>query len=253
MGYGVWGLLLQAIRPLDEEVPAAECEAAGMKISTFKAEAMVLNQKWMHCRLLVGDELPPQAKELKYLGVLFTSEGRREREIDRRTGAALAEMLYGSSVVKREQTLKAKLWIYRLIFVPTLTYALGSDRKNEITEKRGRNEFPSQVSGLSLRDGVRSSDNRKGLKVKPLLLRIKRSQLRWFGHLSRMPPGRLPGEVFQACPTRRRPQGRPRTHWLAEERLGIPPEELEEVAGEREVWASPLRLQPPQNPPDSLQ
>ncbi|KAI3353686.1 hypothetical protein L3Q82_004835 [Scortum barcoo] len=52
-----------------------------------------------------------------------------------------------------------------------------------------------------------------------------------------MPPGRLPREVFQACPTGRRPRGRPRTRWrdyvsrLAWERLGIPPEELEEVSG----------------------
>ncbi|KAI3364012.1 hypothetical protein L3Q82_001226 [Scortum barcoo] len=71
-----------------------------------------------------------------------------------------------------------------------------------------------------------------------LLLRIERSQLRWLGHLFRMPPGRLPREVFQACPTGRRPRGRPRTRWrdyvsrLAWERLGIPPEELEEVSGD---------------------
>ncbi|KAI3362067.1 hypothetical protein L3Q82_012215 [Scortum barcoo] len=66
------------------------------------------------------------------------------------------------------------------------------------------------------------------------------------GHL-----GRLPREVFQACPTGRRPRGRPRTRWrdyvsrLAWERLGVPPEELEEVSGVREVWASLLRLLPP--------
>ncbi|GAA6065116.1 uncharacterized protein LOC111191400, partial [Tachysurus ichikawai] len=70
-----------------------------------------------------------------------------------------------------------------------------------------------------------------------------------------MPPGRLPGEVFRACPTGRRPRGRPRTRWrdyvsrLAWERLGIPPEELEEVSGEREVWASLLRLLPPRPGP----
>ena len=28
-----------------------------------------------------------------------------------------------------------------------------------------------------------------------------------------MPPGGLPGEVFWACPSGRRPRGRPRTHW----------------------------------------
>ncbi|KAI3372531.1 hypothetical protein L3Q82_023016 [Scortum barcoo] len=37
---------------------------------------------------------------------------------------------------------------------------------------------------------------------------MERSQLRWLGHLFRMPPGRLPREVFQACPTGRRPLGK---------------------------------------------
>ena len=38
--------------------------------------------------------------------------------------------------------------------------------------------------------------------------------MRWLGHLVRMPPGRLPGEVFRARPTGRRPRGRPRTRWI---------------------------------------
>jgi len=44
------------------------------------------------CSLQVGTECLPQAKELKYLRVLFTSEGKMEREINRycssKTGAA---------------------------------------------------------------------------------------------------------------------------------------------------------------------
>ncbi|GAA6083977.1 receptor-type tyrosine-protein phosphatase F-like, partial [Tachysurus ichikawai] len=107
----------------------------------------------------------------------------------------------------------------------------------------------------SLRDRVRSSVTREELRVEPLLLHIERSQLRWLGHLFRMPPGCLPGEVFRAYPTGRRPRGRPRTRWrdyvsrLAWERLGIPPEELEEVSGEKEVWASLLSLLPPRPGP----
>ncbi len=48
---------------------------------------------------------------------------------------------------------------------------------------------------------------------------------------------------------------RPRTRWrdyvsrLAWERLGVPPEELEDVSREREVWASLLRLLPPRPGP----
>ena len=182
--------------------------------------------------------------------------GKREREIDRRIGAAAAVMrtLHRSVVVKRELSVKAKLSIYRSIYVPTLTYGHELWVVTERTRSRiqaAEMSFLRRVAGLSLRDRVRSSAIREGLRVEPLLLHIERSQLRWFGHLTRMPPGRLPGKVFRACPAGRRPRGRPRTRWrdyisrLAWERLGVPPDKLEEVAGEREVWASLLRLLPP--------
>ncbi|KAK3507252.1 hypothetical protein QTP70_012159 [Hemibagrus guttatus] len=100
--------------------------------------------------------------------------------------------------------------------------------------------FLHRVVGRSLRDRVRSPVTQEELGVEPLLLHIKRGQLRWLRHLFRMPPGRLPGEAFRACPTGKRPRGRPRTRWrdyvsrLAWECLGVPPEELEEMSGERE-------------------
>ena len=71
---------------------SAECEAVGMRISTSKSEAMVFSRKRVACPLQVGGECLPQVEEFKYLGVLFTSEGRMEREIDRRIGAASAVM-----------------------------------------------------------------------------------------------------------------------------------------------------------------
>ncbi|TWW56284.1 R2DM Retrovirus-related Pol polyprotein from type II retrotransposable element [Takifugu flavidus] len=240
---------------------AAACEAAGMRISTSKSEAMVLDRKKVECLLRVKEEILPQVEEFKYLGVLFTSGGRMEREIDRRIGVASTVMrtLHRSVVVKRELSRKAKLSIYRSIFVPTLTYGHELWVMTERTRSRvqaAEMSFLRRVAGLSLRDRVRSSAIREELGVESLLLRVERSQMGWLGHLVRMPPGRLPGEVFRACPSGRRPPGRPRTRWrdyvsrLAWERLGIPPDELEEVAGEREVWASLLRLLPPRPDPD---
>ncbi|KAK3510136.1 hypothetical protein QTP70_026851 [Hemibagrus guttatus] len=95
-----------------------------MRVSTSKSEAMVLNQKKVACILQVGGEFLPQVEEFKYLGVLFTSEGRMDREIDRWIGAVAAVMqsMYQSVVVKKELSQKAKLSIYQSIYVPTLTY-----------------------------------------------------------------------------------------------------------------------------------
>ena len=89
-------------------------------------------------------------------------------------------------------------------------------------------------------------------KVEVLLeSRLERSQLRWFGHLVRMPLERLPREVLEARPTGRRPRGRPRTRWrdymdsLALDRLGILQEEVDDVARERETWSSLVEMLPP--------
>ena len=71
--------------------------------------------------------------------------------------------------------------------------------------------FLRRIEGVTLFNKVRSSEIRKSLNIEPLLLRIERSQLRWFGHVSRMPQERLPKQALHAEANGRRPVGRPRT------------------------------------------
>ena len=98
---------------------------------------------------------------------------------------------------------------------------------------------------------MRSSVTREELRVEPLLLHVTRSRLRWLGHLYRMPPGRLPGEGVPGMPHREEAPGKTQDtleglcHSAGLGTPWGPPGELEEVSGEREVWASLLRLLPP--------
>ena len=90
------------------------------------------------------------------------------------------------------------------------------------------------------------------INIEPLLLRIERSQLRWFGHVSRMPQERLLKQALLARANGRRPVGRPRTRWtnriedLGWNRLELRPSEMMEVIEDREVWRLNLELLPPQ-------
>ena len=100
---------------------------------------------------------------------------------------------------------------------------------------------------------IRSSEIRKSLNIKPLLLRFERSQLRWLGHVSRMPQERLPKQALHAKANgRRRPVGRTRTRWtdyiadLGWNRFGLRPSEMMEMMEDREVWRLHLELLPPQ-------
>ncbi|GAA6099878.1 uncharacterized protein LOC111191400, partial [Tachysurus ichikawai] len=163
-----------------------------MRISTSKSEAMVLSRKRVACPLQVGGELLSQVEEFKYLGVLFTSEGRMERKIDRWIGGSSAVMrsIYRSVVVKKELSCKAKLSIYQSIYVPTLTYGHELWVMTERTRswiQAAEMSFLRRVAGRSLRDRVRSLVTREELRVEPLLLHIERSQL------SLLPPRPGPG------------------------------------------------------------
>ena len=121
----------------------------------------------------VGNESLPQVKEFKYLGVLFSSEGTMEREMGRRVGAAGAvlQSLYRCDE-KRAEPEALCLPGHSPPYPHLWSWRMGHDPKN-------------QIADTSVRDGfsVRGSVIREGLGVEPLLLRVERSQLRWFGHL----------------------------------------------------------------------
>ena len=90
------------------------------------------------------------------------------------------------------------------------------------------------------------------INIELLLLRIERSQLRWFGRVSRMPQERLLKQALLARANRRIPVGRPRTRWtdhiedLGWNRLELRQSEMMEVMEDREVWRLNLELLPPQ-------
>ena len=73
--------------------------------------------------------------------------------------------------------------------------------------------FFRRIKGVTLFNKVRSSEIPKSLNIEPLLLPIGRCQLRWFGHLSRMPQERHPKQALLAKANGRRSIGRSRTRY----------------------------------------
>jgi hypothetical protein len=72
---------------------------------------------------------------------------------------------------------------------------------------------------------------------------IEETQLRWFGHVSRMPASRTPQRWLQWKPSTTRPRARPRKHWMnnikeAVEKRGITLREVEreELYMDRQKW-----------------
>lgn len=71
----------------------------------------------------------------------------------------------------------------------------------------------SRAAGHSRKDNISDTNDQIGFlrRVVGYWRAVTLEKLRWLRHLFRMRPGRLPGEMFWACPTGGRPRGGPRT------------------------------------------
>ena len=187
-----------------------------------------------------------QVVKFKYLRVAFMSDERHDKELDIQIGKASAVTwaLHYLIVTKQELSKKAKLSIFKTVFVPILT----DSHKSWVMTKRVRLQvqafemrFSWRIEGVTLFDKVRSSEIQKSFNIKLLLFRIERSQLRWFGHVSRMLQERLPKQALLAKANGRRPVEKPRTKWtnyiedLGWNRLGLHPSKIMDVMKSRSV------------------
>ena len=95
--------------------------------------------------------------------------------------------------------------------------------------------FLRKIEGVAQLNEMRSSEIQKSRNIELLLLRIERSQLRWFVHVGRMPQRRLLKQALLAKANWRRPVGRPRTKWtnyiedFGWNRLGLYPSKMIDV------------------------
>ena len=92
--------------------------------------------------------------KFKYLGVSFTSGGRQNTELDIRIGktCAVIRQLQLSVVLKRELCTKAKLSIFRSVYVPIVTdghkYWIMSE-KVKSPDQAAEMGFLRRISGLT--------------------------------------------------------------------------------------------------------
>ena len=218
---------------------------------------MCLSRYPVQCSFQTNGVTLQQTEKFKYLGVVFSSDGRQNNELDTRIEKVSAEMrqLYRSVVLKQELYTKAKLSVFRSVFVLILTYVHECWVMTERVRFRVqavKMGFLRNVRGLFLLDKVKSTETRHSLNIKPLLFRIEQLQLRWYGHVTRMSHEQTAKQLMDAFPSGKRPIVQPRTRWqnyvedLALSRCGIPPAKLMLVAGERDAWSSQLKLLPPQ-------
>jgi len=66
----------------------------------------------------------------------------------------------------------------------------------------------------TFRDKLHNTDIRSESGIKGILRYVEEMQMRWYGHVKRMPNRRLPRRLLHWQPNSTRPPGQPRKRWI---------------------------------------
>ena len=158
-------------------------------ITSFEKSCLMFSASWRYT-IAAGGEIPSilgshsRVMEGKTKNWMFDQESKC-------CNASFAPF----SRLKRELLRKAKLSVFKSLFVPMLTYGHKSwvmTKKVQSQMQASEMRFMRKIEGVTMFDKHRSTAIRESSDFESLLLRIERSLLRWFDHVSRMLHERLP-------------------------------------------------------------
>jgi hypothetical protein len=118
----------------------------------------------------------------------------------------------------KEVDITTKSALFNTIFIPALcyqcqTWTLTAEDKKKITTEM---ICQRRMLGISIRDRIRNEDIRKRVGTTQVLNFIKKQQVKWLGHVTRLPPNSLPQMVMLHYHCRYKARGRPRKRWTNE-------------------------------------
>ena len=188
-----------------------------MKVSIEKTETMVIGRQQETLSIKLKDRVIKQASEFKYLGSIFTADGKIDREINIRCAKANQILGQLTPLLKHKQIpVITKANLIRTIFWPTLCYqcqtwtlTTANKRKIITTEMK----CLRRAAGVTRKDKIRNEEIRRRLGIKPIIQFIKEQQIKWFGHLTRMPWYHLPQRATLKRYNNYKAKGRPRKRW----------------------------------------
>ena len=132
--------------------------------------------------------------------------------------------------------------IYRALILPIAIYGAESWTLRQ-ADKRQLNTFEMRclrvILGVSLMDKIKNEEIRHMLHLSTGICdEVARRRLKWFGHLVRMPPHRLPFQAYKNDFLKRRRPGRPPARWRdqIESNVGVPLKGAENQAQGRPEW-----------------
>ena len=191
-----------------------ELSRAGLKLSYSKTEFMKVGRCPDDGGIVVNEQVIKEVGEFVYLGSKLTSDNLIENEIQNRISKFTKNVNCLYPLLKQKEIPSdVKVCIYTTVLRPVLLY--GSETWTLTTKLKSKIQASEMrilrlIFGVTKRDRIRNEDIQKSLNVPSILTVIERNQLRWFGHILRMPDSRDVKRVYDWKPDKKRPIGRPR-------------------------------------------
>ena len=189
-----------------------------LKVNWRKTKMMRVARKSEECEVKIGEETIEQVDAMKYLGVMISSDGSMEKEVEARIGSAKQVIGGLSEIVLRRKELSrnTKLKVMNATMMPTLLY--GSETWSLSKKQQSRIQATQmnvlrRIEGLSRLDRVRNVDIREKLRQEGVLDMVKSRQERWRVRMEEMSGERTTRKIFDGEMGGKRPRGRPRLRW----------------------------------------
>ena len=189
-----------------------------LRVNWRKTKVMRIARKREECEVKIDEEVIEQVDAMKYLGVMISSDGRMEKEVEARIGGATRVIGGLNDVVLRRKELSrsTKLKVVNATVMPTLLYGCETwtlSKQQQLKVQATQMKVLRRIEGVTRLDRMRNVDIREKLRQESVLDAVKRKQGKWRVRLEEMSNERLTKKVFVGEMEGKRPRGRPRSRW----------------------------------------
>ena len=234
---------------------AAACTDFGLTISTKKTEVMhqpAPGALYTEPLISVNGKQLKAVEKFVYLGSTLSRVANIDEEVMHRVahGSAVFGRLRTSVWERRGLSLQTKLKVYRAAVLPSLLYACETWTVYSRHAKQ-LNAFHMRclrrLLNIRWQDKVPDTEVLHRAEMESIYAMLKRSQLRWAGHVCRMPDERLPKRLlYGELRHGRRSRGGQRKRYkdtlkASLKSCGLDPETWEADAQHRSNWRSAVK------------
>ena len=230
------------------------CDNFGLTISTKKTEVMhqpAPGKEYIEPNIYINGQRLTTADRFTYLGSTLSRNIVIDDEINTRIAKASVAFgrLYPNVWNRRGISLQTKIKVYRAIVIPTLLYACETWTVYQRHAKK-LNHFHTtclrKLLGIRWQDKIPDTEVLTRANLPSIHTVLKQSQLRWAGHVTRMPDHRLPKRLlYGELQEGKRSQGGQKKRFKDTLKaslvsFNIPPDTWEQLAQDKAGWRSSI-------------